>query len=54
MNPLKKAIQGVGVVLCVVLVVGVIAGLFTLDFVAYKQRFPNAASWTYLFQGEKR
>lgn len=50
MNPLKKAVQGVGMAICVVVVVGAVVVLFTLDFEAYRQRFPNAQPWTYLFQ----
>lgn len=38
-----------GYALLAVLVLAAIAALCYLDYAAYRQRFPNAAPWTYLF-----
>ena len=42
-----------GYTLLTVLVLAVISVLFYLDYTAYRQRFPNAAPWTYLFRGRR-
>ena len=36
--------------LAVIAVVGLTALYVALDFKAYRERFPNAPAWTYLFQ----
>jgi len=33
----------------VAIVATIIGGLIRLDYVAYRQRFPDASPWTYLF-----
>lgn len=38
-------------VLFVVVFLIVVAGAVYLDYVAYRERFPNASAWTYLFSG---
>ena len=32
----------------------IVGGLFYLDYKAYRERFPHAAPWTYLFRGGAR
>ena len=43
--------DGMGVVVGTIVVVAIIWGVFTLEFRAYKARFPNAPTWTFFFQG---
>lgn len=50
MKKFRETLAIVGAGLCVAALLG---GLLYLDYSAYRQRFPNAAPWTYLFRGGK-
>ena len=58
---MKRLIEYVKAVAALVAVVSVVGGIFIsadsrsvyLDYSAYRQRFPNAAPWTYLFRGHR-
>jgi len=50
---MKRLIEYVKAVAALVAVVSVVGGLVYLDYSAYRQRFPNAAPWTYLFRGHR-
>ena len=47
---MKKFWDNIVIFILSMLFVSFVFGLFYLDFKAYKQRFPNAAGWTYIFQ----
>ena len=50
---MKRFIDNVKIVAACACIVAFICGLVYLDYSAYRQRFPNAAPWTYLFRGHK-
>lgn len=53
MNYWKNLRAALGGAIIILIVVGIIALLCYVDYTAYRQRFPNAAPWTYFFQGSK-
>lgn len=58
MDEWKKLWNAIGKTVVVMFVAAVILGgialLCKLDYDAYRQRFPNAAPWTYFFQGNRQ
>lgn len=36
-------------IIMTVFILLILTGVFWLDYSAYRQRFPNAAAWTYFF-----
>ena len=56
MNLLYKIKEFMIYVMLFIIVLTLAAGLFLsiyLDYKAYRQRFPQAEPWTYLFRGSK-
>jgi hypothetical protein len=53
MKTMRKILENLGLVMIGAALLIAIGGLFYLDYSAYRQRFPQAAGWTYLFQGKQ-
>jgi hypothetical protein len=50
---LKELAGKVKVVLICAAIAAVVIGVLYLDMTAYKQRFPDASTWTYFFSGNR-
>ncbi len=51
---MKTALSIIASILVAAAIAAAIYGLVYLDYVAYRQRFPQADPWTYFFQGGRR
>jgi hypothetical protein len=50
MKKLKDTLSVIGIVLLVIGIVVGIGAIAYLDYLAYFERYPDAAGWTYFFQ----